>query len=349
MTRFLMLTSLFALCLSIQAADPRIPAGLDTWQTIGGGATQMSFDEEPIPADFFCQGSSAFTGTIYFEGVPLATEPAGMFGRTDTIVARLDDALVKDGRGFSRLQIQAMHLASRTAVQTDCGLFTVRVGLTEDQPITTIDYIMEGEKHGVFNADLVLTARMSFISVDDPTDVRVLDRTVHFTEFIHTPFHLRGPTSDKPEFVRGKRNNGPGGSAFQVDTDADDLPDKVLRLENELIYVDGYYCEDSQYQQILRPDENVSCVEETVTHQSPTDAHTTTPTNPNCIICPEQYDSLENPHKRGNRTARQPIDGNLSSGGQIALLEQLRQMEAAGTLIIPAEQVLEELVAKGTR
>jgi len=103
MTRILFAALLLTLSAFTFAADQRIPAGLDTWQTIGGGATQMTFADEPIPTDFFCDGSAAFSGRINFEGVPLATDPPGLFGRTDTIVQRIDDVVLEDGMGHSRL------------------------------------------------------------------------------------------------------------------------------------------------------------------------------------------------------------------------------------------------------
>jgi hypothetical protein len=349
MSRILSAALLLVTTMTLYAGNPRIPAGIDTWQTIGGGATQMSFADEPIPADFFCEGASAFTGTIHFEGVPLATEPPGLFGRTDTIVARLDETTIENGRGFSRLQIKAMHLVSRNTIQTDCGLFTVNVGLAENQPITTIDYLMKSKSHGVFNADLVLTARMSFVNTEDPSDVRVLDRTVHFTEFIHTPFYLTEPAADKPEIVRGKRTSNRAGESFEVDSDADGQPDTVLSLNQGLIYVDGYYCEteDQFAQPYLDPAFDEDCVEEVVTHQSPTDAHTTTPT---CIICPnDEIDDFELPNKNSGRAGQRTVDGKLSDTSRHALLQRMRELEADGRLIIPAEQLIEELMAKGRR
>ena len=62
------------------AADA-IHNGVDLWMTVAGFA-QTSFADQPIPAGFFCEGSQPFTGTVKFQGVPFATEPAKSLGGT---------------------------------------------------------------------------------------------------------------------------------------------------------------------------------------------------------------------------------------------------------------------------
>src|ERR1700709_1009872 len=76
------------------AADQAIQNGIDVWKTKGDGSTFVDFAKNPIPAGFFCAGSAPFTGRLALEGVPVATDVIGALGMTDTIVQRLDDALV---------------------------------------------------------------------------------------------------------------------------------------------------------------------------------------------------------------------------------------------------------------
>src|SRR6476661_2564945 len=73
------------------AGAPTIKLGTDLFSTSVG--TQADFTNNPLPADFFCTGSSAFSGSIPLTGVPLTTVPAGIAGSTDTVVQRLADGV----------------------------------------------------------------------------------------------------------------------------------------------------------------------------------------------------------------------------------------------------------------
>ncbi len=205
--------------------DPAIVPGFDNWQTVGGGASYMNFADNPIPASFFCEGSEAFTGKILLEGMPLATEPAGALGTTDTIVERLDPAFFEDGVARSRLRIKAIHLVSREPLQMACGEWDVTMGLTDKQPITEILYEMAGDDYGFFSADLVLNAKITFTHRVVKKLTRTLERTVHFSEFHRSPFTMRPAANDDAEAA--KRNALLG---VRVDTDADGLVDNTLAL-----------------------------------------------------------------------------------------------------------------------
>ena len=72
-------------------AQTTIAAGSDIWVTVsGGGQTYQDFADNPIPADFFGAGSEPFTGRIEFVGVPIGD--TGVFGDTDTVIQRTEDA-----------------------------------------------------------------------------------------------------------------------------------------------------------------------------------------------------------------------------------------------------------------
>ena len=81
---------LIALLAAVPAFAVLEPAesGADLWHTTTG-FTFTSFTQNPIPAGFFCENSTPFTGTINMRGEPLATSPAGALA--DVVVKRVND------------------------------------------------------------------------------------------------------------------------------------------------------------------------------------------------------------------------------------------------------------------
>ena len=143
-----------------------IPAGVDYWQTLSSGATAYHFDSNPIPAGFFCGKSAPFRGTVYFEGVPLRSEPAGILGTTDTIIERLDNApFDRNGDARTRIRGRALNLQGTAPVKTACGLFKVTANLTDDQPVTSMVFHREHPFGGTFKAQLRLRVSINFTSV----------------------------------------------------------------------------------------------------------------------------------------------------------------------------------------
>jgi len=346
---------LFAIVLLVSAAvafagnPDRVPAGYDNWVTIGGGATFMDFADEPIPADFFCAGSATFDGRMNFEGIPLASDPPGALGVTDTIVERLDDAVFTDGEAMSRLRVKAMHLESRDLFDSACGSWAVRAGLAKTQPTTTIVYRQLDDMAGTFDAEIVINVQLTFTNIDDPTDVRVMERTVHFAELLQAPYSFskiaNGPSA--PERVMGKRS---AQRQVMVDTNADNLPDTALKAQvnnnNGWHYYQGWACPAGAWP----PDP--SCVWWASVHTAPTHAHVTIPDAP----CDEQeYEHAEPIDNVATRVtisgqtvleAERPCAQKLSPAQITALRDQLGQMEGDGRLVIPSDQLLDELVRK---
>jgi hypothetical protein len=144
----------------------RIPAGVDYWQTLSGGATAYNFANNPIPAGFFCGKSAPLRGIVYFEGVPLHSQPEGILGTTDTIIERLDDAPF-DGNGNARTRIRgrALSLQGTQPIKTACGLFKVTANLTDDQPESTMVFHRENAFGGTFKAQLRLRVSINFTNV----------------------------------------------------------------------------------------------------------------------------------------------------------------------------------------
>lgn len=212
---------LFALVLlmagSAFAADRVIRGGSDLWTTPADGGTFADFGFEPIPAGFFCEGSTAFTGRISFKGVPLVTDEPGILGTTDTIIERLDDAAFnKRGVAETRIQVRALSLESIRPFKTSCGVYKASVSLSGEQPVTSMRIIRDDAKGGRFVAPLVLNTRITFTPLGPARRYgkRELLQTVRFDA---SPNSWTGGT-------------GGGGrletkAAIFVDTDGDQTPD----------------------------------------------------------------------------------------------------------------------------
>ncbi|MEM7051727.1 MAG: hypothetical protein AAF604_18815 [Acidobacteriota bacterium] len=198
------------------AANDFIAAGPDLWETTSNGSTRADFLLEPIPAGFFCNGGEAFRGAIGFKGVPLATHPNHILGSTDTIVQRLDDAVLNDsGHGSTRVQVIAMEFEGLDLVKTDCGTYSVRTVLEGEQPITNMEIIRTSDDGGIFLAEIAVRVRLIFTPIEArEKGARSLVRELAFAPAPNAGWSTKA---------------GHGGvetpTAVMVDTDADRQPD----------------------------------------------------------------------------------------------------------------------------
>lgn len=198
-----------------QALDETIVSGADLWVTAGGGMSFSAFSSDPIPADFFCPGSKPFTGRVAFRGEPLATEPPGSLGASDTIVRRLDDARF-DARGVARTRIQlmALSLASTEPIETRCGRYDVEVSLAGDQPLTEMKIVRTSPYGGTYEAPLALDLELAFIPVaGNPNPRRELVRRIDLGPGDRSVWSYATP-------------GAPG--TIRVDTDGDRIVEAVL-------------------------------------------------------------------------------------------------------------------------
>jgi hypothetical protein len=202
------------------AADPVIQRGIDVFTTPADGRTYYDFANNPIPADFFCKGSQAFTGRVAFKGLPLATGSPGQLRGGDTVIERLADAAFNaKGIAVTRIQFRALSLVSIAPVKTSCGAFHVYVSLGGPQRVTTMTINRTQEGGGDFVAPLAVDARMTFISAKPAKNkgARNLELTGSFTFPAQSlPWSLT--TSAMTKKV------GP----VVVDTNGDLIPDALL-------------------------------------------------------------------------------------------------------------------------
>jgi len=209
--------ALVALVAMPVAGEDVILRGVDTWSTPGGGTTFTSFAEDPIPADFFCLGSPAFSGKIQLRGNPLATAPAEALTGVDTILMRLDDASFdSEGRATTRLRFLALSLVSPEPVDFGCEQpFAVAVSLDGEQPTTEMQIVREGEQGGTYIAPLALHVKVAFTPVGTDEASRTVSHRIDLGPGTHTAWSYQDPTAVRQGRVR-------------VDTDGDGAPDTVL-------------------------------------------------------------------------------------------------------------------------
>jgi hypothetical protein len=206
---------ILALAAPARAGDNVIHKGVDIWMTVAGFA-KASFEKEPIPAGFFCTGSQPFTGTIVFEGGPLAIEPAGSLGSIDTVVNRLDDAVFNDkGEATTRIQLMALSLVSTKPIETSCGKYDVAVRLSGEQPTTTMRIVRNDYFGGTYSAPLALNVKVAFTPVGgDPSGRYELTRRIDLGPADHSVW----------AYVNVPRYKG----TVRVDTNGDGRPDRAL-------------------------------------------------------------------------------------------------------------------------
>jgi len=149
------------------AADRLIARGIDPWVTVAQGKTFADFSTQPIPAGFFCAISDTFTGRLNLHGIPLVTGVVGELGRVDTIVQRLDDAVLnRRGVATTRIQVKALRLVSDAPLVTACGAYNAYVTLNGEQPITRMQIVRESAQGGRFEAPISVNVKISFQPVD---------------------------------------------------------------------------------------------------------------------------------------------------------------------------------------
>ena len=206
----------FSLAIPAFAADRVIQNGTDLSVTPADGSSFLDFAKKPIPAGFFCPGSSPFTGKVAFKGEPIVTGPPGAFGATDTIVQRLDDAVFnKQGVARTRIQFRVLSLKSLAPIENECGKFNVTVGLDGVQPVTRMVITRENKTGGRFTVPLALNVKVRFEPVG-----RVSKEALEIPVTVRFPGNVKLPWQKAAAPV-------PAGFVL-VDTDGDRVADTYL-------------------------------------------------------------------------------------------------------------------------
>ncbi len=145
-------------------------AGNDEFETLGDGETFHDFENSPIPAGFFGQGSQSYTELVPLEGVPLG--PGSM---VDTVIQRHND--VNQAGGNTPITMTGLSLKSINPIQvTYAGggapeYWDVQVGLSTFKTSTgkmTISAM-------TFDSTLKVWPKFTFTRVGGGTPPLVLD------------------------------------------------------------------------------------------------------------------------------------------------------------------------------
>ncbi len=192
-----------------------VTKGADLWATAGGKLTVSSFERDPIPAGFFCEGSAPFSGKVELYGRPLATEPAGSLGTVDTIVQRLDDASFDaDGVASTRIQLLALSLTSGEPLATPCGSYDVSASLSGEQPMTEMKIVRTSERGGTYRAPLLLNVKLVFTpALGNPYPARELVQRISLGPGTYSVWSFQPAQA---------------GRTIRVDTDGDRVADAAL-------------------------------------------------------------------------------------------------------------------------
>ena len=153
---------------AVLANNPVLP-GDDLWVTPGGA----TYDNNPIPADFFNPGSLPFDGGIYFMGLPLTSTDPGLFP-VDTIVRRPVAAMVTCGTSDTiPIEIVALSLVSVNPIIVTSSSgppepWDVRAILDpgpQTQGSMTVNH--ECDAGGTYQASLPVRAQVTFTRQSD--------------------------------------------------------------------------------------------------------------------------------------------------------------------------------------
>lgn len=160
----------------METGCPADTSGGDDCYNVSCGDSQQDFNSNPIPADFFGPGSDPFDGIIRLGG----GDPAG----PDTVIHRLSDFSFSGGLPSAPstvpIEIVSLNLVSCAPITVtggqNPGLWNVSVSLSQLSPpqghMTAIKTYANG---GTFTATLYVQARFTFTSVNNPSDIRILD------------------------------------------------------------------------------------------------------------------------------------------------------------------------------
>ena len=202
------------------AAPATITRGVDIFTTSAG--TRADFTSNPIPAGFFCAGSSAFSGSIPLSGVPLTTAPAGIAGSTDTVVERLANGVFGAG-GTATIPIILRALRMGGSLTVFCpGVgntnWQVDVCACGQQVQTSVTVKIDPACGvcGTFNGSLSVNACLRFTRLDNGQTAGPIRQAIQLS-IASMPWCYQAGISETVV-----------ASSFAVDTNCDGQPDLTV-------------------------------------------------------------------------------------------------------------------------
>lgn len=134
---------------ALPAAAQVIPAGNDFWVTPSNGQTRFTFPEGDVESLCGAAPSPTWDHRVVLQGIPAAGSDY------DTVVARLTDAVFDaNGNASTKIQVQALNLASTLPQATPCGELTWRVRLAGAQAVSAMKLRRTSRRGGYFSADI---------------------------------------------------------------------------------------------------------------------------------------------------------------------------------------------------
>jgi hypothetical protein len=246
-------------------ADNTIRSGTDFWETQNNGSTYVDLN---LPAGFFCANSAPFSGRVTLAGSPIATSPAGVLGRTDTVIERLGDATF-DANNVATVNaiVRAASFKGTASITiTGCSgsaLWDVRSSAAPTQAPFPVTIRRSGPTAtgGSFDSSVSIAPRLTFIQQGAGL-TRTLDQaTIVFStagaEWTHVP-GSGGVTSS---------------SSVQIDADGDGVPETTVpRTSN---FAPGW-------SPFTKPGCTAAPCPVPIPHQAPSHSHWVIPPSPNC-------------------------------------------------------------------
>jgi len=151
-----------------------IPAGVDVWNTPGGGETYTTLLGADL--DTVCGRGGNPDTTVVLRGVNLPD-----YGNGDIAIRREQDADLSGGAATVPIHVEDVHFVSVNPVDTTCGALDVDVTPADSQPSTEMTIIREDDLGGVFHADIEIDLVFTFTNSDGdelgslPVFARLLD------------------------------------------------------------------------------------------------------------------------------------------------------------------------------
>jgi hypothetical protein len=216
-------------------AQPPLNPGSVLLSTPAGAGTAVDFSSNPIPAGFFCAGSAPFAGVVPLQGVPLATNPAGIAGGADTIVEHTSAGIFSGGIATFTAILRAMHLRSSNTLQIVCGdgtttFWRVDVCACGPQASTTITAQIDLACNtcGTANGTLPVRVCVTFTNVNTGQRLGPISQNV-VLNLANTPWCFRPGLGETVATA-----------SFEVDSNCDNQPD--LKVGASANFHTGYTC-----------------------------------------------------------------------------------------------------------